>query len=177
MKLKNKSGLTLVEMLCCVVVMLLVSIGMVNGVSLAVRNYESSLMSSESQVLCSTLTNLVSDELRYSGPVEWEANPIRFYSRTYGSKCVFSQNDSNQVTLNEIQLDGTPAQRGYKLLPNRSYHFGMRASVTLSKAAGKENTFSVIILVTDSKDRELARNEFEVEKLNQEAQINGNQSS
>ena len=78
MKLKNKSGLTLVEMLCCVVVMLLVSIGMVNGVSLAVRNYESSLMSSESQVLCSTLTNLVSDELRYSGAVNWEADPIRF---------------------------------------------------------------------------------------------------
>ena len=84
-KLKNESGLTLVEMLCCVVVMLLVSIGMVNGVSLAVRNYESSLMSSESQVLCSTLTNLVSDELRYSGAVNWEADPIRFYSRTYGS--------------------------------------------------------------------------------------------
>ena len=175
MKLKNKSGLTLVEMLCCVVVMLLVSIGMVNGVSLAVRNYESSLMSSESQVLCSTLTNLVSDELRYSGAVNWEAYPIRFYSRTYGSECIFSQNDSKQVTLNEIQRDGTPAQRGYKLLPNRSYHLGMRASVTLSKA--KDNIFSVTILVTDSKDRELARNVFEVEKLNQEAQINGNQSS
>lgn len=175
MKLKNKSGLTLVEMLCCVVVMLLVSIGMVNGVSLAVRNYESSLMSSESQVLCSTLTNLVSDELRYSGAVNWEEAPIRFYSRTYGSECIFSQNDSKQVTLNEIQRDGTPAQRGYKLLPNRSYHLGMRASVTLSKA--KDNIFSVTILVTDSKDRELARNVFEVEKLNQEAQINGNQSS
>ncbi len=174
MKLKNKSGLTLVEMLCCVVVMLLVSIGMVNGVSLAVRNYESSLMSSESQVLCSTLTNLVSDELRYSGAVNWEAAPIRFYSRTYGSECIFSQNDSKQVTLNEIQRDGTPAQRGYKLLPNRSYHLGMRANVTLSKA--KDNIFSVTILVTDSKNRELARNEFEVEKLNQEAQINGNQS-
>lgn len=175
MKLKNKSGLTLVEMLCCVVVMLLVSIGMVNGVSLAVRNYESSLMSSESQVLCSTLTNLVSDELRYSGAVDWEAAPIRFYSRTYGSECIFSQNDSKQVTLNEIQRDGTPAQRGYKLLPNRSYHLGLRASVTLSKA--KDNIFSVTILVTDSKDRELAQNVFEVEKLNQEAQINGNQSS
>lgn len=175
MKLKNKSGLTLVEMLCCVVVMLLVSIGMVNGVSLAVRNYESSLMSSESQVLCSTLTNLVSDELRYSGAVDWEAAPIRFYSRTYGSECIFSQNDSKQVTLNEIQRDGTPAQRGYKLLPNRSYHLGMRASVTLSKA--KDNIFSVTILVMDSKDRELAQNVFEVEKLNQEAQINGNQSS
>lgn len=175
MKLKNKSGLTLVEMLCCVVVMLLVSIGMVNGVSLAVRNYESSLMFSESQVLCSTLTNLVSDELRYSGAVNWEAAPIRFYSRTYGSECIFSQNDSKQVTLNEIQRDGTPAQRGYKLLPNRSYHLGMRASVILSKA--KDNIFSVTILVTDSKDRELARNVFEVEKLNQEAQINGNQSS
>ena len=175
MKNRAKAGLTLVELLCTIVIMLLVSVGMVEGVNLAVKNYKKSLLSSESQVLCSTLTNLVSDELRYSGAVDWEANPIRFYSRTYGSECIFSQNDSKQVTLNEIQRDGTPAQRGYKLLPNRSYHLGLRASVTLSKA--KDNIFSVTILVTDSKDRELARNEFEVEKLNQEAQINGNQSS
>lgn len=166
MKNKKTAGLTLTEMLCCVVIMLLVSIGMVNGVSLAVRNYQSSLMASESQVLCSTLTSIVSDELRYAGPVNWE-NPISFYSRSYGRRCVFAQNEECQVTLkpvDDIYYVGT----GFNLLPGRAYHFGMRAKVTLSKKDKSDNTFLVNVLITDSQNRELVKNDFEVEKLNRD---------
>ena len=106
MKNKKTAGLTLTEMLCCVVIMLLVSIGMVNGVSLAVRNYQSSLMASESQLLCSTISSLVTDELRYAGAVDWNARPIQFGSPSYG-RCFFSQNDENQVTLNTVSEAGT----------------------------------------------------------------------
>lgn len=165
MKNKNTAGLTLTEMLCCVVIMLLVSIGMVNGVSLAVRNYQSSLMASESQVLCSTLTSIVSDELRYAGPVNWE-NPISFYSRSYGKKCAFSQNREFQVTLKPVESQTD--EEGFKLLPGRAYHFGMRAKVTLSKKDKSDNTFLVNVLITDSQDRELVKNDFEVEKLNRD---------
>ena len=165
MKNKKTAGLTLTEMLCCVVIMLLVSIGMVNGVSLAVRNYQSSLMASESQVLCSTLTSIVSDELRYAGPVDWE-NPISFYSRNYGKKCAFSQNREFQVTLKPVESQTD--EEGFKLLPGRAYHFGMRAKVTLSKKDKSDNTFLVNVLITDSQDRELVKNDFEVEKLNRD---------
>lgn len=166
MKNKKTAGLTLTEMLCCVVIMLLVSIGMVNGVSLAVRNYQSSLMASESQVLCSTLTSMVSDELRYAGPVNWE-NPISFYSRSYGRRCVFAQNEERQVTLKPVD-DGDYVGTGFNLLPGRAYHFGMRAKVTLSKKDKSDNTFLVNVLITDSQDRELVKNDFEVEKLNRD---------
>lgn len=167
MKNKKTAGLTLTEMLCCVVIMLLVSIGMVNGVSLAVRNYQSSLMASESQVLCSTLTSVVSDELRYAGPVDWDKDPISFYSRSYGRPCVFAQNEEHQVTLkpvDDIDYVGT----GFNLLPGRAYHFGMKAKVTLSKKDKPENTFLVNVLITDSQDRKLVENDFEVEKLNRD---------
>ena len=145
----------MVEMLCCVIIMLLVSIGMVNGVSLAVRSYQKSVMTSESQVLCNTLTSLVSDELRYSGTTYWTENPIAFYSRNYGDKCVFSTNDDGQVTLG-----------GNKLLPSKAYHFGMRAEVTLTKKENTENTFSVKIEVKDAGGKLLAENSFDAEKLN-----------
>ena len=69
MKNRAKAGLTLVEMLCTVIIVLLFSVGLVNGMSLAVKSYQQSLMSSESQILVSTLTSIVSDELRYSGTV------------------------------------------------------------------------------------------------------------
>ena len=164
--MKNKSGLTLVEMLCCVVVMLLVSIGMVNGVSLAVRNYQSSLMASESQILCSTLTSVVSDELRYAGPVDWNKNPISFYSPSYGRPCVFAQNEEHQVTLKPVD-DDTFEGTGFNLLPGRAYHFGMRAEVTLAQKPDTENTFLVTILIT-AQERELVKNDFEVEKLNRD---------
>lgn len=166
MKNKKTAGLTLTEMLCCVVIMLLVSIGMVNGVSLAVRNYERSLMVSESQVLCSTLTSMVSDELRYAGPVDWEKDPISFFSRNYGGKeCAFSQNGEFQVTLKPV--DAQTDKEGFKLLPGRAYHFGMRAEVKI-KRKGTEDTFLVTVRISDSQDRELVKNDFEVEKLNRD---------
>ena len=58
MKLKDKKGLTLVEMLCTVAILVLVSMVMVLGVQLGVRSYAKSVSYSEAQVLCSTLTTL-----------------------------------------------------------------------------------------------------------------------
>lgn len=166
MKNKKTAGLTLVEMLCCVVIMLLVSIGMVNGVSLAVRNYQSSLMASESQLLCSTISSLVTDELRYAGAVDWGKDPIQFGSPSYG-RCYFSQNEKKQVTLNTVSEAGTDTGKSYKLLPSRAYHFGMEATVTLAKKDGSPNTFSVTILVSaPNNGPELAKSEFDVEQLN-----------
>ena len=56
MKLKDKKGLTLVEMLCTVAILVLVSMVMVLGVQLGVRSYAKSVSYSEAQVLCSALT-------------------------------------------------------------------------------------------------------------------------
>ena len=53
MKQKRIAGMTLMELLCALAVVLLVSAGMVLGVSLAVRSYERSVTNSEAQVLCS----------------------------------------------------------------------------------------------------------------------------
>lgn len=64
MKQKKKAGLTMVELLCALAVLLLVAACMVVGVSLAIRSYDRSLASSEAQVLCATLQTTVSDELR-----------------------------------------------------------------------------------------------------------------
>lgn len=155
MKNKAKAGLTLVEMLCTVVIVLLFSVGLVNGMSLAVNSYQQSLMSSESQVLVSTLTSIVSDELRYSGTVtvSEEDGTVHFFSRTYGEDSSFSQNEDGQVLLKEN-----------KVLPSKAYHYGMRASVTLTVL--RKDVFHVVIEVTSAKGSSLAKSEFDVERLN-----------
>ena len=83
MKLKDKKGLTLVEMLCTVAILVLVSMVMVLGVQLGVRSYAKSVSYSEAQVLCSTLTTTISDELRYSGTlkVDGSGNVTGFFSQ------------------------------------------------------------------------------------------------
>ena len=156
MKNRAKAGLTLVEMLCTVIIVLLFSVGLVNGMSLAVKSYQQSLMSSESQILVSTLTSIVSDELRYSGTVttpEGGEGPVSFFSRTYGEDSTFSRNQDGQVLL-----------KGNKLLPSKAYHYGMQACVTLT--VPEKDVFHVVIEITSASGNSLAKSEFDVERLN-----------
>ena len=88
MKQKKKAGLTMVELLCALAVLLLVAACMVVGVSLAVRSYDRSLASSEAQVLCATLQTTVSDELRYSGTLFYDQTGrlTGFFSQEHGGE-------------------------------------------------------------------------------------------
>ena len=97
MKQKKKAGLTMVELLCALAVLLLVAACMVVGVSLAVRSYDRSLASSEAQVLCATLQTTVSDELRYSGTL--------FYDQTGRLAGFFSQEHGGEDAKSEIAGD------------------------------------------------------------------------
>ena len=87
MKQKKQAGMTLVELLCALAVLLLVSACMVLGVSLAVKSYERSVTHSEAQVLCATLQATVSDELRYSGTLYYrEGRLVGFFSQDHGGE-------------------------------------------------------------------------------------------
>ena len=115
MKLKDKKGLTLVEMLCTVAILVLVSMVMVLGVQLGVRSYAKSVSYSEAQVLCSTLTTTISDELRYSGTlkVDGSGNVTGFFSQQFGSGdyTAFTTTPEGHVQLGGKALDLTGAVR------------------------------------------------------------------
>lgn len=152
---KWKKGFTLVEMLCSVLVLLLVSMGMATGARIAMEHFASSVSNSEAQVLCQTITTVVSDELRYSGTVDWEKNPIRFFSQNYGGEdCSFGQNGDGQVTLGKMNL-----------LPGKSYPYHMQAKVQV-EGFQEEMRFRVTVTVMNSGGKILAENCFDVEKLN-----------
>ena len=161
MKCNDRRGFTLVEMLCVIVVVLLVSAAMVTGVSLAVRSYAKSVSFSEAQVLCSTLKTTVSDELRYAGTVQEENGTIGFFSRNYGQKSMtgFTVNEDGQVLL-----------AGQKLLPAKAYPYGLRASVDLTSYDSQTRTFCVSIHVTNKDGGIVAQTDFEVQKLNTSAE-------
>lgn len=64
-KLIDRRGMTLTELLCAIVVLLLVSALLVVGVNFSLRTFRDSMATSEAQTLRSTLTAAISDKLRY----------------------------------------------------------------------------------------------------------------
>ena len=145
MKLKDKKGLTLVEMLCTVAILVLVSMVMVLGVQLGVRSYAKSVSYSEAQVLCSTLTTTISDELRYS-------------SQQFGS---------GDYTAFTTTPEGHVQLGGKDILPAKAYPYGIKAEVKSLTYDDVSSLFTVRLSVKDSENKNtLAETTFEVEKLN-----------
>lgn len=64
-KLKDTSGLTMVEMLCATVILVLLCLMMSTGMQMALKSYHTLTAESETQLLLSSLTDALSDKLRY----------------------------------------------------------------------------------------------------------------
>ena len=160
LKLKDKKGLTLVEMLCTVAILVLVSMVMVLGVQLGVRSYAKSVSYSEAQVLCSTLTTTISDELRYSGTlkVDGSGNVTGFFSQQFGS---------GDYTAFTTTPEGHVQLGGKDILPAKAYPYGIKAEVKSLTYDDVSSLFTVRLSVKDSENKNtLAETTFEVEKLN-----------
>ena len=154
-KLRNQNGLTLTEMLCTVIIVLLFSSLVAVGANAAVRSFRISMADSQAQELCSTLTTAISDKLRYCTV---EADNTVFiqgvgYVEATADK-IFTA-DSGQVYLGENKLLGAYA-----------YPEGLKVrefSVTY-----EENVFTVQFQIEDGRDTKLAEAYFQVKQINQE---------
>ena len=155
--------MSLVELLSAVLVMLLVTSLLVLGVRIGMKAYVKSVSMSEAQILCATLTTLITDELRYAGTIQVDADGrVGFFSQNFGGAdgavSYFAADENGQITLG-----GTP------ILSKRAYPYGLQAAVNL-RYAKPENRFTAILTVCGADSGELARTEFEVEPLNQAAE-------
>lgn len=153
---RKNGGFTLVELLCTIVVLLLITALMVTGIQLAVRTLRKSVTASESQVLCSTLKTIVSDELRYSGTTLQTEDGIAFFSQNYGESVSFTTDEDGRVLLG-----------GNKVLPAKSYPDGMQASVMIRDYQSQTRIFNVSIVVSDRDGSVLAEADFQVKQLNE----------
>lgn len=155
--LKDKRGLSLTELLASIVVMLLVAAIMVVGVRLGTKAYVKSVSMSEAQILCSTLSTIVSDELRYAGTITVDGDgTVRFFSSNYGKAdnvgLSFGSDEEGHVTLGNNRI-----------LSSRAYPYGLKASVDLTYDNAK---FSSTIRIYSASDNELAVNSFDVKPIN-----------
>lgn len=160
MSRRNK-GFTLVEMLCTIVVMLLVSATVTVGIRLAADSYVRSITASESQVLCSTVLDAVTDELRFSKISDW-GDPVKFESDRYSGLRHFEV-ESGQVTVVPETQDNE--SKTEKLLPSKTYPNGMQVVLTLT-GDQTNRIVTVAVQVNDPKGNKLIERSREVEILN-----------
>lgn len=64
-KLKDSSGLTMVEMLCAVAILVLLCLMMNTGLNMALRTYRGLTAEAETELLLSSLSDALADKLRY----------------------------------------------------------------------------------------------------------------
>lgn len=159
-KLRDRRGFTLTELLCAVLIVLLVSALLTVGVRFAGRTYNSSMQLSEAQELCSTLTSVISDKLRFCGTVTPGADGsldhifIQDLGSVEGEGAAFQVDADGQLTLGST-----------KLLSSAAYPRGLRVrdvSLRYNRASG---IFTVALQVGTA-DSTLAETDFEVRRLN-----------
>lgn len=158
-KLRNQNGLTLTEMLCTVIIVLLFSSLVAVGANAAVRSFRISMADSQAQELCSTLTTAISDKLRYCTVEADNTVFIQGVGYVKGpAENIFTVNsDSDQVYLGENKLLGAYA-----------YPEGLKVQDFSVKYDGTKRIFTVAFQIEDGRDTKLAEADFQVKQINQE---------
>lgn len=157
-KLRNQNGLTLTEMLCTVIIVLLFSSLVAVGANAAVRSFRISMADSQAQELCSTLTTAISDKLRYCTVEADNTVFIQGVGYVYRSADkIFTVNDRGQVYLGENKFLGAYA-----------YPEGLKVKDFSVEYNGTERVFTVKFQIEDRRETKLAEADFQVKQINQE---------
>ena len=175
-KLSDKRGFSLGELLAATVILLLASQVMTQGMAFATRMYKESLTRSHAKQLCSTLTNVIEKELRYTTSVNKgnDGTVLKYFSPTYGkTESAFAAIDENENKIDgtaggeiAVQLTAEDGSRYWqKLISSASYSsFDLKATIQSVKLEG--TTFHVILEITDKDGKKIVTNKFDVMAVN-----------
>lgn len=156
-KLRDRRGFTLTELLCAVLIVLLVSALLTVGVRFAGRTYNSSMQLSEAQELCSTLTSVISDKLRFCGTVT-PARTAHIFIQDLGSV-------EGEGAAFQVDADGQLTLGSTRLLSSAAYPRGLRVRDVSLRYDSASGIFTVALQVGTA-DSTLAETDFEVRRLN-----------
>ena len=185
-RLASTAGLTLGELLVSVVVMSLVSLLLAAGVSVAARQYQESLVGSESQALCSTLTTAVTTALRSAQDFDRPSVTSdqdgehyvyhRFWAAdAYRTGLVAMGEDGQELPEDAAGYVALRATDGslVPLATQASYTLGMKARVQLDWTNGGSDRYSaeapvckVTLTVCDSASNPVTTSAFTVIPVN-----------
>lgn len=181
--LSSTSGFTLTEALATVVIVGLVTCILASGIALASRQYTQSMVASESQMLYSSLQQVLDTELRYTSKVYCTGDSVDgFVSKHYISKDGAETNLLATVDDDgNVQPVGTPGELVLskslsadetavnRLLGTGAYNYGLKASIPSITYDQSSKYFTVNLVIsrgTGSNEQVCAKGEFSVKAMN-----------
>lgn len=158
-KLRNQNGLTLTEMLCTVIVVLLFSSLVAVGANAAVRSFRVSMADSQAQELCSTLTTAISDKLRYC--------TVEADNKVFIQGVGYVEGPPKDIFKVDL-VSGQVYLGGKKFLGTYAYPEGLKVKGFSVEYDGTKGIFTVAFQIKDRRDTKLAKANFQVKQINQE---------
>lgn len=165
-KLRESKGLTLVEMLCATVILLLLVLLLNTGFNMALSNYHSMVLQSETRLLLATLSDALADELRCADKVRTKSDGSLqdYQSGRYGADTQLGVYPTNGEAgyRGQIYARSGPGVNSpeYRILPDGAYGGG-------NWACGV-NRLEITFVATDPTDPTKAINQFTVKLTVQE---------
>lgn len=152
-KKKNRAqgGFTLIELLAAVVVMLLITAALSAGVPATLNAYQEMTAVSESAVLLSTLSQSLTDELRYARDIKLQSSDgltlATYTSAIYGVdvKPVSHEGKIEMVSTQVPAGGGTPVSTYYPLVNDSVYTGSLAASLSDISYDGEVFTFEITV--------------------------------
>ena len=179
-KLNNK-GFTLVELLCTIAVVILLTSCITLGVGLATKSFDKTYRFAKAQTLSSTLNYLISDELRTACYAKSESGSLRYKSENYIGKypgegkktgCVFMKVGDDKKNEGRIVVDTGDDTDGYNsggiyTLAAPSLYGDNLLVKDFSVSISDDSNFKVHYIIVDKKkqDTPLVTNDFQVKAM------------
>lgn len=177
-KLKDTGGLTFVELLCAVCILVLLCLMMNTCLNMAVKSYRSITAESEAELLVSSISDALADKLRYC-VVTVDKNGK--YKETSVGPIEETEDADGNVAVTAVTVDaGQLKVDGKSLLPSAAYgasgdfSMGYIGTYEVEQVTGKPlvvydpgtNCFTVSFTVTAAKAGISKTTEFTVRCLN-----------
>ncbi len=165
-KLRDREGMTIVEILMAIIVLLLVTAMVTTAIDLGIKHYRRSTMRSEARVLNATLIKAVQDELRYAEEISSPAGSgiggfkYKSKSRVMNNEVYFDYGSGGELLLKKVS-DGS----GVGLVSSKSYVFDIKPELTISWSES-DRLFSCELKIKEDAGAELVSSTFGVKPLN-----------
>ncbi len=161
-KLAGHEGLTLVELLAAVVVLILLGLILNAGLQMAMTSYRAMIAQSETELLLSTLADILADDLRYAEDVAAKEGMLdSYFSDSYGEETRL------RLENGKVYADGG-GNSGLRVLPDGAYGLNGRYEVDAMEIGYADRVFTLKLSVKEKDGDIHAETELAVRCLNPE---------
>lgn len=161
-KLAGHEGLTLVELLAAVVILILLGLILNAGLQMAMTSYRAMIAQSETELLLSTLADILADDLRYAEDVAAREGMLdSYFSDSYG------EGTRLRLEHGKVYADGG-GNSGLRVLPDGAYGLNGRYEVDAMEIGYADRVFTLKLSVKEKDGTIHAETELAVRCLNPE---------